>query len=88
MSGPVLPRVGLAFTPPYLTFGSTLVPFYLHLGSILEFVKKNGDRMEIGARKVLAGCYLVRENFMDSPKSRVVVGYELEESKGVLVWRS
>jgi hypothetical protein len=32
--------------------------------------------------------YRVSENFMLKPKSRVVVGYELEESNGVLVWRS
>jgi hypothetical protein len=30
----------------------------------------------------------VSENFTDRPKSRVVVGYELAESSGVLVWRS
>lgn len=32
--------------------------------------------------------YLVNENFMLSPKSCVVVGYELDESSGVLVCRS
>ena len=30
-------------------------------------------------------CYLVRENFMANPKSCVVVGYELFESRGVFV---
>ena len=32
--------------------------------------------------------YLVNENFMLNPKSCVVVGYELDESSGVLVCRS
>ena len=47
MSGPVLPRVGLAFTPTlshlWFHFGSILPPFRFHSG----FVKKNGDRMEV-----------------------------------------
>ena len=40
------------------------------------------------SRNVAIFFHRVRENFMERPKSRVVVGYELLESNGVLVWRS
>ena len=68
-------RVMICF-PVYRTF--------LFIGQIITLNSQFSTLNSTNSQLV----YLVNENFMLNPKSCVVVGYELDESSGVLVCRS
>lgn len=71
-------------------FSARVVQNGLRPDSLRKWDWAKGIRAEAvgNARGRRAGDYLVSENFMLMPKSCVMVGYELLESRGCERWRS
>lgn len=70
--------------PVYRTF--LFIGQIITLNSKFSTLNSTNSQLSIFNSQLLH--YLVNENFMLNPKSCVVVGYELDESSGVLVCRS